>query len=189
MPAKKNRMLRRAIFLDRDGVVNRAVVKNGKPLAPQSIKEFRLLPKVAQAVKDLRHAGYLVIIATNQPDVGAGKQSRASVEKIHARLEHSVPVDGIKVCYHTDKDGCDCRKPKPGMLLEAASEFGIDLKNSFMVGDRWRDIEAGKAAGCGTLWIRSQYKERTVEKPDAVSDSLYAASRLILSGKLKRKET
>ena len=188
MPAKKNRVLFKAVFLDRDGVVNRAVLKDGRPLAPRSIKEFKLLPKVAQAVKDLRRAGYLVIVATNQPDVGAGKQSRASVEDIHSRLRRAVPVDGIKVCYHTDQDACGCRKPKPGMLVEAASEFGIDLKNSFMIGDRWRDIEAGKAAGCGTLWIRSKYKERAVKNPDAVSDSLYAASRLILLGKVKRKE-
>lgn len=186
MPAKTH-VLRRAVFLDRDGVVNRALLKDGRPLAPRSIKEFRLLPKVAQAVKDLRHAGFLVIVATNQPDVGAGKQSRASVEKIHERLKRSVPLDGIKVCYHTDEDACDCRKPKPGMLLEAASELKIDLKNSFMVGDRWRDIKAGKAAGCRTLWIRSQYKERPAEDPDVVSDSLYAASRLILRGKVKRK--
>ena len=186
MPAK-TRVLRRAVFLDRDGVVNRALLKDGRPLAPRSIKEFKLLPKVAQAVKDLRRAGFLVIVATNQPDVGAGKQSRASVEKIHARLRRTVVLDGFKVCYHTDEDACDCRKPKPGMLLEAASELKIDLKHSFMVGDRWRDIEAGKSAGCRTVWIRSQYKERPVENPDAVGDSLYEASRLILLGKVKRK--
>ena len=137
-----------------------------------------------EAVRSLHNAGFRVIVATNQPDVGAGRQTRAGVEAIHAHLREALPVDDIKVCYHTDSDGCDCRKPKPGMLLDAAEQWGIDLASSVMVGDRWRDVEAGKAAGCRTILIESTYDERRAEGFDAAVPSLLEASRLILRGRL-----
>ena len=175
-------MKHRAVFLDRDGVVNRVVIKGGRPYAPASLAEFEVLPGVGEAIKALHSEGFKVVLVTNQPDVGAGKQNRASVEAIHAHIVRTLAVDDIKVCYHTEKDGCVCRKPKPGMLIEAAAEMGIDLKRSFMVGDRWRDIEAGRAAGCKTLLIKAQYKEKQATDPDAVCASLFEASRLILLG-------
>lgn len=179
MPVK-SKTKNRAVFLDRDGVVNRVVLKAGRPLPPTSLEEFKILPKVNEAILALRKAGFKVILVSNQPDVGTGKQSRAVVEAIHASLRRKMKFDDVKVCYHTDLDGCACRKPKPGMLLEAAREGSIDLKKSFIVGDRWRDVEAGKAAGCKTILIEADYKEKKAKNPDAVCASLIEASRWIL---------
>jgi len=169
----------RAVFLDRDGVLLEAIVRHGRPYAPRSLAQVRYRPGAAEALRELRQAGYAIIVVTNQPDVGKGVQRREAVEAIHAQLRRRLPVDDIKVCYHVDEDGCACRKPKPGLLLEAAREQGIDLDRSIMVGDRWRDIEAGKAAGCRTILLRNTYAERQPEAPDAIVESLRQASRVI----------
>ena len=181
--------MKRAVFLDRDGVINRAVVRDGKPYPPAALEEFELLPGVEQTIRSLRVAGYLVIVVTNQPDVATGDQHRDVVEAMHGRLHAAGLCDDIKVCYHTDADACDCRKPKPGMLLEAAREWGIDLVDSFMVGDRWRDVAAGKAAGCYTFFIDYKYRERRADSPDAVVGSLEEAGRLILHEIYPRRGT
>ena len=171
----------RAVFLDRDGVLNRVVVHNGRPYPPSSLDELEILPRVAEALRDLKAAGFRLIVATNQPDVGKGLQRRDVVEACHARLCQMLPIDAIQVCYHVDADACPCRKPRPGMLLEAARRWNIDLTRSYMVGDRWRDVGAGRAAGCRTIWVQSDYDEQPPEAPDAVVASLWEASRLILS--------
>ena len=172
--------MRQAVFLDRDGVINKAIIKNGKPFPPASLDAFEFLPGVESAALALRKAGFLIVVVTNQPDVATGLQAREVVESMHKKLHDAAICDYIKVCYHTDDDACACRKPKPGMLLEAAKEWQIDLQRSFMVGDRWRDVVAGKAAGCQTFFIDYQYREQSAEKPDAVVDSLEEAAKLIL---------
>ena len=172
--------MKRAVFLDRDGVINRAVVRDGKPYPPAGLEDFELLPGVEGAAAALRAAGYLVVVVTNQPDVATGKQRREVVEAMHDRLRASGLCDDIRACYHTDADDCDCRKPKPGMLLAAARELRIDLPRSHMVGDRWRDVAAGKAAGCTTYFIDSGYRERQPDRPDAVVASLAEAAQQIL---------
>ena len=171
---------KRAIFLDRDGVINRAVVRDGKPYPPASLEEFELLPGVEVAAAALRAAGFVLVVATNQPDVRMGIQRREVVEAMHDYVQMELGVDGIKVCYHVDEDCCFCRKPKPGMLLEAAIEHNIDLRRSFMVGDRWRDIGAGYAAGCETVLVSSNYEERQPENPDIVVKSLHEAAKYII---------
>jgi len=158
----------RAIFLDRDGVLNRAVIREGKPFPPASAAELELLPGVAEALAALKAAGYLLLVATNQPDVAKGKQSREAVEAMHARLRAELPLDDIFVCYHGDADGCDCRKPAPGMLRQAAARYGIDLASSYMIGDRWRDVDAGNRAGCRSILIDYGYRERGPETEPAV---------------------
>lgn len=173
--------MRRAVFLDRDGVINQASIRNGKPYPPSTLEEFKLLPGVTGAIQALRAAGFLVIVVTNQPDVRTGAQRRKVVETMHAHLTALSLCDAVKVCYHIDADDCDCRKPRPGMLLEAAAEWLIDLTQSFMVGDRWRDISAGQAAGCYTFFIDYGYAEARPECPDAVVASLAEATRSILS--------
>jgi D-glycero-D-manno-heptose 1,7-bisphosphate phosphatase len=173
--------VRKAVFLDRDGVINRGVVRDGKPYAPTTLDDFELLPGAAEAMKALRQAGWLVIVATNQPDVATGKQSPETVNAMHQQLRDAGLVDDIKVCYHVDADNCPCRKPKPGLLLEAARQWGIDLAASWMVGDRWRDIEAGQAAGCRTLFIDYGYAEKQPERPDGRVASLAEAQQLIAS--------
>lgn len=178
---------RRAVFLDRDGVINRSVVRDGKPYPPSTLDEFELLPGVERAMRELRQAGFVVVVVTNQPDVATGVQRREVVESMHEQLRALGLCDAVKVCYHTDADACTCRKPKPGMLIEAAEEWQVDLGHSVMVGDRWRDVGAGKAAGCYTFFIDYQYREQTVETPDAVVGSLEEACELILGGTLTRR--
>ncbi len=173
--------LRRAVFLDRDGVINRSIVREGKAYPPASLAEFELLPGVGEAVAALRAAGFLVIVATNQPDVAAGRQRRETVEAMHARLRAELALDDIRVCYHDDRDRCACRKPLPGMLLDAARRWDIALAESYMVGDRWRDVAAGRAAGCLTAFVDYGYAERRPEAPDVVVESLAEACRWILA--------
>src|SRR6202167_4021623 len=162
-PAGKNR----AVFLDRDGVINRASVRESKPYPPSTVAELEVLPGVPEALQVLKKAGYKLLVVTNQPDVGRGTQSQQTLDAIHQALLSRLPIDDIFVCAHTDEGKCACRKPLPGMLLEAARKHDIDLPASFMVGDRWRDIEAGYNAGCRTILIDYGYSERA---PDHVPD-------------------
>jgi D-glycero-D-manno-heptose 1,7-bisphosphate phosphatase len=155
----------RAVFLDRDGVLNEAVVRDGKPYPPANAAEMRLVPGVEVALKRLKSLGFLLIVVTNQPDVAKGLQDRGVVEEIHARLAAVLPLDDILVCYHSGEDGCECRKPAPGMLRQAAERHGIDLPRSFLIGDRWRDVEAGQAVGCRTIQIDYGYRERGPAMP------------------------
>lgn len=150
----------KAVFLDRDGVINRALVREGKPYAPATPAELEIPPGTSDALVRLKELGFLLIVVTNQPDVARGKQSREAVQEIHEILSKQLPLDSFLACYHDDADGCTCRKPKPGLLLRAAREHGIDLGQSFLIGDRWRDIDAGLAAGCRTVWIDYGYCER-----------------------------
>ena len=173
--------MNRAVFLDRDGVINRAVVRDGRPYPPPSVDDVEILPGVAESIRTLHGRGFKVIVVTNQPDVATGAQRREAVEAIHNRLRRCLLLDDIKVCYHTDADRCACRKPKPGMLLEAANDWSIVLKRSFLVGDRWRDIEAGKAVGCRTFYVDYGYKEKRPENPDVTVKSLEEAARLIVA--------
>lgn len=173
--------MNRAVFLDRDGVINRVILRGGRPCSPCSIEELEFLPGVGEGIEALRRAGFRIIVVTNQPDVATGLQARSVVELMHRRLHDLFPIDNIKVCYHVDRDNCLCRKPKPGMLLQAAKELDLDLKQSFVVGDRWRDIEAGRAAGCKTILVGGGYGEKLIESPDAVVTSLWEAARMILS--------
>jgi D-glycero-D-manno-heptose 1,7-bisphosphate phosphatase len=173
--------VRKAVFLDRDGVINRAVVRDGKPYPPDTLAALEILPGVPEALRQLREAGFLNVVVTNQPDVATGKQKRAVVEQMHSHLADRLSLDAIKVCYHTDADGCPCRKPKPGMLIEAAGELSISLADSFLVGDRWRDVAAGQAAGCRrSYFIDGGYAERGPDQPYVAVKSLSKAVDLIL---------
>lgn len=174
-------MSRRAVFLDRDGVVNRAVVRGGKPYPPANVGEVEILPGVSQALVQLKAAGFVLVVVSNQPDVARGTMTRETVEAINAELAGKLPLDEFRMCYHDGNDGCDCRKPQPGMLLAAARELEINLATSFMVGDRWRDVEAGRRAGCKTFFIDYGYNERPPETCDYRVESLAAAAELLLT--------
>ncbi len=172
---------RRAVFLDRDGVLNRALVhENGKTHPPAHLEEVEILEGVAQACEALRRAGFLLIGVTNQPDVARGTQAQEVVEAINDVLRCQDLIDEILVCYHDDADDCSCRKPKPGLLLDAAHNWDIDFLNSFMVGDRWTDIEAGRRAGCKTILVNGSLKEAERSKPDFHAASLVEATEWIL---------
>jgi D-glycero-D-manno-heptose 1,7-bisphosphate phosphatase len=178
----------KAVFLDRDGVINRPIIVDGKPYPPRTIAEFAILPGVEQACVDLQIAGYLLVVVTNQPDVGRGILKKEVVEAIHETMVRQLPIDRVEVCYHAgDEFGeeCECRKPKPGMLINAAAALDIDLSRCFMVGDRWRDIDCGKRAGCRTIFIDWGYKETLRDQPDFRATNLFEATGLILANGAK----
>jgi D-glycero-D-manno-heptose 1,7-bisphosphate phosphatase len=159
--------LKPAVFLDRDGTLNIQVVREGKPYPPANLDDFLLYPDAADDCARLKEAGFLLVVATNQPDVGRGTQAKSVVEAMHARLLELIPaLDRIEVSYDAGRgEPSTRRKPAPGMLLEAASILGIDLARSWMVGDRWGDIDAGHNAGCRTVLIDHGYAERSPERP------------------------
>jgi D-sedoheptulose 7-phosphate isomerase len=172
---------RRAVFLDRDGVINRAFVRDGKPFPPPTPQELEILPGVPEALRELKANGFKLLLVTNQPDVGRGKLSLQTLDAMHEDLRAHLPLDDILVCCHTDQDKCDCRKPMPGMIIEAARKHNIDLAASFMVGDRWRDIDAGYNAGCKTILIDYGYSERPPDhEPDLRVGSLREAADWII---------
>lgn|SRR5580698_7304287 len=174
---------RRAVFLDRDGVINRALEHECKPYPPRNLGEFEILPEVPDALARLKADGFLLVVATNQPDVGRGTLAKEVVEEIHAHMLAKLPIDRVEVCFHPGKGAsdCDCRKPKPGMLLHAAKELNIDLSQSWMVGDRWRDVDCGHAAGCKTIFIDRGYAEELKQKPDFSARNLAEAADIILA--------
>jgi D-glycero-D-manno-heptose 1,7-bisphosphate phosphatase len=173
--------MRSGVLLDRDGVLNRTVMRDGMGYPPSSVEDMALLDGVAEACGILAAAGCVLAIVTNQPDLARGKASFADVAAINARLRELLALDAVYVCPHDDGDACACRKPKPGLLLEAARVHRLDLGRSVMVGDRWRDIEAGVAAGCRTVFIDHSYRERRPVAPNFVCGSLLEAVPFILS--------
>lgn len=179
---KRKTAVHRAVFLDRDGVINRPLERDHKPFAPRNLTEFEILPEVPAALAKLKAAGFLLIVATNQPDVGRGTLKQEIVEQIHTHLMVELPIDRVEVCCHPGQgqSDCDCRKPKPGMLLRAARELTIDLSRSWMVGDRWRDVDCGHAAGCKTIFIDRGYAEELKQKPDFSAGNLAGAADIIL---------
>ena len=166
----------KALLLDRDGVINRAIIREGRPYPPASVAEFEILPGVIEALTRSRALGFFNIVITNQPDVARGLQRRETVEAFNTVLVQTLPIDDIFVCYHDDADGCDCRKPLPGLVFQAAEKYELDLARSYVIGDRWRDIETGFAAGCRTILVDYGYRERAASRPaDARVRSLLEA--------------
>ncbi len=171
--------MRRAAFLDRDGVLNKPILQCGGVRSPRRLEEFELLPGTARAVATLRRAGLLVIVVTNQPDVARGLLEPAELERIHRRCREVAAVDAIYACCHDDPESCLCRKPKPGLLLQAARDWGIALTASYLVGDSWKDIEAGAAAGCRTLLVDSLVPQTRDVRPSYRVRNLQVAAEVI----------
>jgi D-glycero-D-manno-heptose 1,7-bisphosphate phosphatase len=163
------------VFLDRDGTLIRTHVVDGVPRPVQSAAQVEMLPGVTVAAKRLREAGFKLVLVTNQPDVARGTLERQAVEEIHAHLRRELRLDEVMCCFHDDADGCRCRKPQAGMLLDAAERLDIRLQTSFMVGDRWRDVEAGRRAGCTTILLREPYSGDSVRADFEVADLVEAA--------------
>ena len=165
-------MTRRAVFIDRDGILNRTTVRDGKPYPPASVSSLEIPEGVLESLLQLKALGFLLIGVTNQPDVARGTVPKEVVEDINDLLIHKLPLEDILVCPHDDKDNCSCRKPKPGLILDAVDRYGILLEGSYMIGDRWKDIEAGKRAGCITIWIDFDYTEEyRAELPDHIAST------------------
>jgi D-glycero-D-manno-heptose 1,7-bisphosphate phosphatase len=175
-----SRPLTPAVFFDRDGVLNASIVRAGKPHPPPGVDDLRIDPAAPIVLPQLRAAGFAIIVITNQPDVARGTTTRERVDAINASITAALPIDALYVCFHDTADACDCRKPKPGMLLEAARTHGLDLARSYVVGDRWSDIAAGRTAGCKTVWIDRKYEEKSPQDADANVFTLTAACNWIL---------
>jgi D-glycero-D-manno-heptose 1,7-bisphosphate phosphatase len=158
--------LARAVFLDRDGVINLTVFRKGMHRAPQDMSEFAYIEGVQSTLAALKARGYLLLVCTNQPDVARGWQDRDQVLAFHEKIERELPVSRVYACFHDDDHDCLCRKPKPGMLVQGSEDFGVDLKQSWMIGDRWKDIEAGRAAGCRTIYLRHDHDTAQSGNPD-----------------------
>jgi D-glycero-D-manno-heptose 1,7-bisphosphate phosphatase len=176
-----DRMAPRAVFLDRDGVLNRALVCDGRPYPPASSAEFEILDEAGAACSMLKQHGFLLLCVTNQPDIARGTADRDTVDRFNDELRRVLGLDDIFVCPHDDSDACSCRKPKPGMLLTGAEKYDLDLTSSFMVGDRWRDIAAGQATSCRTVFIDRGYRERPPVGADYVTTSVLDAAKWILN--------
>ena len=166
----KHEVARPAVFLDRDGVINRVTVRNGTPHPPCDAEEFELYEDVPDGCARLKAANFLLVVITNQPDVGRGTQSREAVEAMNLKMQSALPLlDRIEICYHAGErygQPCECRKPRPGLILRAATELNIDPRRSYVIGDRWRDIDCARAAGCRAIFIERRYKESLREAPD-----------------------
>ena len=156
--------MRKAIFLDRDGVINKTIIKNGLPFAPTSFDLLEILPGVKESILRLKKLNFVCLVVTNQPDVSRGIIEKKTVVKINNYLRDEIKLDDFFVCYHDDHDNCKCRKPKSGLLLDAGKKWDINLKKSYMIGDRWKDIEAGKCAGCKTCLLYTSPSPRDVEE-------------------------
>jgi D-glycero-D-manno-heptose 1,7-bisphosphate phosphatase len=156
----------KAVFFDRDGVINLTVFRKGAHRAPADMSEFAYVEGVVPTLEALRARGYVLLVCTNQPDVARGWQSREQVDAFHQRIAQELPVSGIYSCFHDDAHDCLCRKPKPGLLHQGGEQFDIDYARSFMIGDRWKDIEAGRAAGCRTIYLRHAHDSEPAHEPD-----------------------
>lgn len=181
MGLSSNGAARPAVFLDRDGVLNEAVVVDGRPHPPGSVGDLVVRPDTIEACERLHAAGLLLVVVTNQPDIARGRQTWEAVDAINSELRRRLPLDDVRVCPHDDKDNCRCRKPAPGLLIDGAAAWNIDLGQSVMVGDRWRDVEAGRRAGCAVVLVQHNYIERTSQtKADLVVAALHEAVPWIL---------
>ena len=172
--------MNKAIFLDRDGVLNRVIVRGGKPYPPSHLSEFEILPGTKEALIKLKLERFLLIVVTNQPDVARGKQKREKVEEMHTFLKRNLPLNDIFVCWHGIDGECECRKPLPGLLFQASKKWNIDLKKSLIIGDRWRDIDSGHAAGCKTIFIDYKYDEELNIQPDYSATSIQDATKCFI---------
>ncbi|MDR2460388.1 MAG: HAD-IIIA family hydrolase [Deltaproteobacteria bacterium] len=174
--------LQRGVFFDRDGVLNEALLKDGKPYPPADAESLVVVPGARELLLSLKNKGFILICVTNQPDVARGSRTLDNVIAMNEKVRNFLPLDDLLVCIHDNIDNCDCRKPKPGMLVKGAKEFGLDLSRSFMVGDRASDIGAGRAAGSRTIFLDFDYNEPKPNPPaDFTCFSLNEAVEIILN--------
>jgi len=168
----------KAIFLDRDGIVNKAIVEKGLPYSPTRLGDIFLTDGIKDLIKKWHDEEYIVIVVTNQPDVANHIITKNKVDKINNYLKSIALFDDIFTCYHNGKDDCDCKKPKTGLFLQAKEKYDIDFSQSYVIGDRWKDIEAGKNIGCKTIFVDYHYDEERPNKPDYTAKSVSDIKRI-----------
>ena len=148
-----------AVFLDRDGVINKPVIINKKPYAPTKYTEFKFYPGIYENLQALKNNGFLRIVVTNQPDIGNGKTKLQEVQLMHDKLMKTNLIDGIYMCSHNQREQCSCRKPGIKMLTDAKSKFNINMSRSWLIGDRWSDVTAAHNAGLTPIFVDHGYAE------------------------------
>jgi D-glycero-D-manno-heptose 1,7-bisphosphate phosphatase len=151
----------KAVFLDRDGIINKVLIKEGKVCSPRTMAEFEWMDDIIESVKIFKEIGFKIIVVTNQPDIARGKMAKEILAAMTNLIYSTLMVDDVLVCPHDDLDGCNCRKPSPGLILEASGKWDVDCRQSFMIGDSWKDMSAGRAAGCTTILIDQYYNQGT----------------------------
>ncbi|MFA5859280.1 MAG: HAD-IIIA family hydrolase [Elusimicrobiota bacterium] len=171
-------MSKKAVFFDRDGVLNKAIIRNGNPQSPKRIEDFCIIDSAKSVVSELKSLGFVTLVVTNQPDITRKIMTWDELNKMNEYLKLNCGIDEVIVCPHDDKDKCGCRKPEPGMILSAAKKWDIDIKESFFIGDLWRDIDAGRNAGCRTILIDYEYNREL--KPDFRAKNLVDAKNIII---------
>ena len=175
--------MKKAVFLDRDGVLNRSILVDGVPNPPISISDVQILDGAIEAIQILKDHNFVPVVVTNQPDVARGITTQSKAEAINAFIGTTLKIEHFYTCFHDDSDLCGCRKPATGLIIRAAQELELDIQRSYLVGDRWRDISAGNAAGCQTFFIDYSYAERAPEMPFTAVSSLLEATYLMVGDK------
>ena len=150
-------MPHRAVFLDRDGVINKLIYRDGKPTSPRNIEEFEFEAGVENALMRLSAAGFKLFVVSNQPELARGLLTNESLRLMTDRIVNTLEIDEVRICPHDNDDGCRCRKPLPGMLLELARKYDLSLEESYIVGDTWKDSGAGSSAGCKSIILDRPY--------------------------------
>lgn len=145
------------VFIERDGVLNKVRVERQHQVSPLTLEEFHVLKEPVALLKKLKAAGFMLIATTNQPGISRGYQNRRELDRMHELLKRMLPLDDLLVCPHDESDRCPCRKPKPGLLMEAGFKWHLDLDRSFVLSDKWQDAEAARAAGCTSVMIQSPW--------------------------------
>ena len=171
----------KCIFLDRDGVINKPIIIDNKPYSPRNKYQFELLPNIEKYLKKIHSLGFLTIIITNQPDISTNHINENLLNEFHDIIKNKMPITDIYVCKYIDTDDCYCRKPKPGLILTAAKKYKINLKKSYFIGDRWKDIDAANKAGCHSIFIDYGYKEKLKTTPINNVKSVKEAFEIILN--------
>ena len=155
-------VINKAVFFDRDGVLNRAIIKDKKPYAPRNFSKFVLYKSTPEFIKILCNKGYKIFLVTNQPDIGNGFTDLSELNKMHDYLCSLIKFDEIFVCLHSQSQKCICRKPSPFFVLEAKKKYNLNLKNSYFIGDRYSDYQTANKAGCNFLFIDRFYRETPI---------------------------
>src|SRR2546425_1474666 len=149
--------MKRAVFIERDGILNEVGVGPKNPIVPLTLEEFRIKKEAEPSLKKLKKAGFVLIVTSNQPGLSRGYQSRRELDRMHDLVKRCFPIDDLMICPHDESDHCPCRKPRPGLLIEAAFKWHLNLDHSFVISDKWQDAEAARTAGCTSLLLKSPY--------------------------------
>ena len=169
--------MKRAVFIERDSILNEVRSGPKQQIPPMGLEDFKIISEAAEPLKKLKAVGFVLIATTNQPGLSRGDQSRRELDRMHDMLRRSFPLDDIMLCPHDEADQCPCRKPRPGLLIEAAFKWHLNLDHSFVVSDKWQDAEAARSAGCTSLlvnspWIKQVHRDFVLPNLGSIVDKI-----------------